>query len=97
MSTLAPEKGEPDNPRNWNPDDPTLDGSRTGYDETSPHELPAILRMHRNGWPGPKILEHFKANPMRFQRDYYKGLGDENRAAAANRPMHSGWAPKGYK
>ncbi|MHD0300133.1 hypothetical protein RCF19_29955 [Rhodococcus qingshengii] len=57
--------------------------------EPTPHELPAILRMHRAGWPGPKIMAFFKMKPLAFQRQFEKALADENAAHRARLPIHS--------
>ena len=62
------------------------------------HELAAVLRMSRNGWPGNKIAEHFKYKPgLRISRELQKALDDEHDAKRIGELIHDGTAPKGYK
>ncbi|NCL73763.1 hypothetical protein [Rhodococcus sp. YH1] len=56
--------------------------------QTVPHETAAVLRMKRNGWPGPKITEFFRQKPTTTVDQLNKALGEEGDAAWAGRPIH---------
>lgn len=64
--------------------------------DRTPHELPAILRMHRAGWPGPKIMEYFKMRPLDFQHQFEKALEAENAAHQAGQPIHTPTVKRGW-
>lgn len=68
--------------KEWSPDDPVLESPH------GPHEVAAVLRMHRAGWPAPRIADTFGMRGSRLINALSKGLYEAQQAERANRPVH---------
>lgn len=65
-----------------NPDDPLLDSPH------APHEVSAVLRMHRAGWPSALIATTFGMRGSKLVNALTKGMHESQLAERANRPVH---------
>jgi hypothetical protein len=76
----------------WEPDmsDPLL------VDESNaPHELGAVLRMHRIGWPMPAAMKLLGMKHGDMINAMNKAIGDEGDAFRSKRPLHCPKVDKG--
>jgi hypothetical protein len=73
----------------WTTADPSL------HDGKAPHETRASVRMHRNGWPGLKIMERLNLRGSELMSSMQAGLDEEGDAHRAHRPIHDAAAPRG--
>lgn len=75
----------------WVPDHPLL---KSPY---APFETPAVVRMHRAGWPGPAILKALGMKASQLMMALSKGMDEEQKAHRADRPIHDATVKKGTK
>lgn len=91
MSTTGIAEYGPDNPRDWNPNHPSL----TATD--APHETAAVMRIHRTGRPASEMMKLLKLRGAALTSQMQKAIDDEVRAARAGRPIFDSLFPKGIK
>lgn len=68
--------------RKWDADDRIL---RSPH---APHEVAAVLRMHRAGWPAPAIAKSLGMRASKLVGALSKAMFEANQAAKANRDLH---------
>lgn len=75
----------PENPRNWNPNHPTL------MSPYAPHETGAVLRAQRGGRRGTALAELFKPMPLtRLMKQLEREVEAENSAHRSGRVIYDG-------
>lgn len=77
-------------PPEFNPQDPKLKAP-------APHETAAVLRLQRNGWPGPEIAKLLSLRGTQLMRAMQNAMDAEGLAGRIGAPIHDARAPKGYK
>jgi len=87
MSTAFDEMELPDG---WATDDPSLTAAG------APHELTGILRAKRNHWPHSVLVESFGLEGPKLMQALTSGLGQEEAAIKAGRPIHNPIFPSDY-
>ncbi|QBP31086.1 hypothetical protein SEA_REFUGE_68 [Mycobacterium phage Refuge] len=75
-------KHSPDNPREWNPNDPML---KSAY---APHETAGVLRMQRAGHQGADIMKILKIKASALTKQFSKAIDAEQEAHERGRPIH---------
>lgn len=73
-----------DNPRNWDPDHPSLKSP------LAPHETAAVLRFHRTGRPGAEIRKLLKLKTLALMTMMREAMEQESKAFEDDRPIHDG-------
>ncbi|AHJ86433.1 hypothetical protein 40AC_70 [Mycobacterium phage 40AC] len=68
--------------KDWDPNHPLL------RSPLAPHETAAVLRMHRAGHKGAKIMSILKLRGTALMKQMEKALADETSAAAQGRKIH---------
>lgn len=76
-------------PADYSTDDATLE------EEKSPHETAAVLRMHRAGWPAPRIMEAFGISKETLMLNIRLAMEDETEAHRTGRAIHDALIKKG--
>ena len=77
--------------REWSPDDPVLESPH------GPHEIAAVLRLHRSGWPAPVIAKTFHMRASKLLTAIQRGMSEAHEAEQANRPLHQEIVTKGIE
>ena len=72
----------PDNPRNWDPNDPMLKSS------LAPHETGGVLRMHRAGKTGAELMKLLRLRGTKLMDQMQRAMDAESAAHRAGRPIH---------
>jgi len=72
----------------WSTEDKVLQSDH------GPHEVSAVLRMHKHGWPGSAIVKALKVKATSVVSDLNQSSEDERRALTAGRPIHDVQIPK---
>lgn len=79
-------KGTPENPRDWSPAHPSLQGA------TASHESAAVLRMSHAGWPFREIGQAINIGQDQLRRELQAALDAEGDAARAGKQIVGGTA-----
>ncbi|ASZ75500.1 helix-turn-helix DNA binding protein [Mycobacterium phage Kimona] len=74
MDELNLNAGNPDKPREWNPNHPQLKSP------LAPHETGAVLRAHRAGFSGYWITRTFRMSPAEVMSSIRRQITAENDA-----------------
>lgn len=74
---------------NWTTDDPMLQSP------VAPHETNAVMRMHRGGWPGEKIMRSLRMRGRDVVISIHVAMDEEQAAYEAGRPIHDAPIEKG--
>ncbi|QJD52536.1 hypothetical protein PBI_AN9_74 [Mycobacterium phage AN9] len=72
----------PDNPREWDPNDPKL---KSPY---APHETAAVLRMNRAGFKGAHTMKLLRLRGTQLMNQIQRAMDVEQAAHRARRPIH---------
>ena len=72
----------PDNPRDWDPNHPSLKSS------LAPHETAGVLRMHRAGKKGAELMKLLRLRGTKLMNQMQKALDAELGAAKAGRDIY---------
>jgi len=75
--------------KDWTADDPILKSPH------APHEVPAVLRLHKAGWPGGEIMQALDVRASKLVASLAEATNEEKRAAQANRPIHDALVKEG--
>jgi hypothetical protein len=70
------------NKKDWSPDDPVLASPH------APHEVAAVLRMQRAGWPGAELMQVLGLRASKLMWALSASREEEEQASRANRPIH---------
>ncbi|AJD82487.1 hypothetical protein SHEEN_69 [Mycobacterium phage Sheen] len=88
MDTIIGNIGDPDKPRDWDPNSPLLTSPH------APHETGAVLRAYRAGKSAAWVAQNFKMSPYRIMQELRTQMGEENTAHRQNRPIYDGETTK---
>lgn len=66
-------------------------------DPRAPHETAAVLRLHRAGWPAPKICGLLKISKDQLVHELNRAIDDETQAGLAKLPIHDATYDPAYK
>lgn len=84
--TKTDEDYSPENPRNWDPNYPSL------RSPAAPHETAAVLRCVRAGNTGQRLFQIFKGiyRGSQLEKAVQLALDQETNARTAGLPIHNG-------